>query len=129
MTTSARTNWLVIGLAVGSGVLAAFQIGKVPVALSLMRGDLELSLVAAGWVIAMFNCIAVVGGMPMGAAIGRVGARIIVVNGLVLLAASSLGGAVSIDATTILISRFFEGLGALMIQVGEIGRASSKEGG
>jgi CP family cyanate transporter-like MFS transporter len=36
----------------------------------------------------------------------------------VLLAASSAVGAVALDTTSILVSRFFEGLGALMIQVG-----------
>jgi MFS family permease len=113
-----RTNWLIVGLAVGAGVLAAFQVGKVPVALSLLRSDLGLSLVAAGWVISMFNLIAALGGMPMGAAIGRFGDRRAVVSGLVLLAASGAGGALAVDTSTILTSRFFEGLGALMIQVG-----------
>jgi len=118
MPQAQRTSWTIVGLAVGAGVIAAFQIGKVPVALPLLRVDLGLSLVAAGWVISMFNLIGALGGMPMGAAIGRFGDRRAVVSGLMLLALASAAGAAAIDPATILISRFFEGLGGLMIQVG-----------
>jgi predicted MFS family arabinose efflux permease len=117
LAPAARTNWTVVGLAVGAGVLAAFQVGKVPVALPGLRNDLALTLVAAGWVISMFNLISAVGGAPMGAVAGRFGDRRVILWGLLLLGASSGGGAFATDDLTILVSRFFEGLGALMIQV------------
>ncbi len=112
-----QTRWFIVGLAVGCGVLGAFQIGKVPVSLSALRADLGLGLVAAGWVISMFSVISVAGGMSMGVAVGRFGDRRTVLCGLDCLAGASAFGAVASSAAMILVSRFFEGLGFLMVQV------------
>ena len=45
------TAWPVLALTVGAGVAAAFQVGKVPVALPLLRAELGLDLVTAAWVL------------------------------------------------------------------------------
>ncbi len=50
-TTSPRTRWGVVVLGLAAGVIAAAYIGKVPPALPLMRPELGLGLVAAGWVV------------------------------------------------------------------------------
>lgn len=113
----ARTSWLIVGLAVGTGILGAFQIGKVPVALGDMRLDLGFGLIMAGWVISTFNFPAILGGAPMGAVVARFGDRRVALGGLIVLAASALGGAFAVDSATLLASRFFEGLAFLMTQV------------
>jgi MFS family permease len=114
---TARTSWLIVALAVGAGVLGAFQIGKVPVALGSLRVDLGLSLVAAGWVISLFNLAGVFGGAPMGAAVGRFGDRRMAAAGLLVFALAGVLGGLALNPATILISRLLEGLGFLMVQV------------
>jgi MFS family permease len=114
---AARTDWPVVLLVVGAGIVAAFQIGKAPAALPVLRADLNLSLVAAGWVISMFNVIGVALGMLIGAFADRIGHRRVVLAGLGLVAAASLAGAAAQAAFALLASRFFEGLGFMMVVV------------
>lgn len=116
-TAAPRTSWPIVGLAVGAGVLGAFQIGKVPVALGSLRLDLGLGLVAAGWVISLFNLVGVFGGAPMGAAVGRFGDRRVAAAGLAVFALAGLMGALALNPAIMLLSRLFEGLGFLMVQV------------
>lgn len=116
-TASMRTNWHCVLFLVGAGIVAAFQIGKAPAALPLLRADLGLSLVAAGWVISMFNVIGIALGMLIGAYADRFGHRRIVLGGLGLVAAASLAGACAQGAATLLASRFIEGLGFMVVVV------------
>ena len=116
-SSSPPTNWPVVLLVVGAGVVAAFQIGKAPAALPVLRADLQLSLVAAGWVISMFNVIGIALGMLIGAFADRIGHRRVVLAGLGLVAAASLAGAAAQGAFTLLASRFVEGLGFMMVVV------------
>jgi MFS transporter, DHA1 family, inner membrane transport protein len=115
--TQNGTRWLIVALAVGTGVLGAFQIGKVPVALGEARVELSLSLIAAGWVISLFNFPAIFGGAPMGAAVARFGDRRVAIAGLLVLALGGVVGALASDGTILLVSRFIEGLAFLMTQV------------
>jgi MFS family permease len=113
----AKTPWLTVGLAIGAGVVGAFQVGKAAMALPALRADLGIGLAAAGWVLAIFNLIGVATGMAIGALVGRWGDRRAVLAGLVLLAAASLAGAAAPDITVLLATRFVEGMGFLMIIV------------
>jgi MFS family permease len=120
MTTASLespTRWAVISLTIGAAILAAFQIGKVPVALGDIRADLAFGLVAAGWVISIFNFIKVFGGMPAGAIVSRFGTERMGSAGIALLGLAGLVGAWAPDTTVLLVSRFLEGLGFLMFQV------------
>lgn len=112
-----RTSWLIVALAVGTGVLGAFQIGKVPVALGDMRLDLGFGLIAAGWVISLFNFPAIFGGAPMGAVVARFGDRRVALAGLLTLAAGGLLGAMATSDTVLQASRLIEGFAFLMTQV------------
>lgn len=51
MTDPERTDWPAVILAVGAGVAGAFQVGKAPIALPLIRAELGLDLAAAAWVL------------------------------------------------------------------------------
>lgn len=112
-----RTRWLIVGLAMGTGILGAFQIGKVPVALGETRVDLGLGLIAAGLVISLFNFPAIFGGAPMGAAVARFGDRRVALTGLLTLAVGGVVGAMATSGTVLLVSRVIEGLAFLMTQV------------
>ncbi|MGQ0663272.1 MAG: MFS transporter, partial [Pseudomonadota bacterium] len=111
------SRWPTVLMVVGAGVVAAFQIGKAPAALPVLRADLGLSLVAAGWVISMFNVIGMAVGMIAGAAADRIGHRRVVLMGLGLVAAASLAGAGANGAGVLLLGRFFEGLGFIGVVV------------
>jgi MFS family permease len=112
-----RTSWLIVGLAVGTGILGAFQIGKVPVALGDMRLDLGFGLITAGWVISLFNFPAILGGAPMGAVVARLSDRRVALGGLLTLAAGGLVGAMATSDTMLQASRLVEGFAFLMTQV------------
>lgn len=111
------TRWATVLLLCGAGVVVAFQIGKAPAALPIVRADLRLSLVTAGWVISMFNIIGTAMGMIIGALADRLGHRRVILSGLALVAAASLLGATAQGGAVLLVSRFFEGLGFMMVVV------------
>jgi len=111
-----KTPWLTVGLAVGAGIVGAFQVGKAAMALPALRTDLGIGLAAAGWVLAIFNLIGVATGMAIGL-VGRWGDRRAVLAGLTLLAAASLAGAAAPDIAVLLATRFVEGMGFLMVIV------------
>jgi MFS family permease len=114
----AATPWLVVGLAIGAGIVGAFQVGKAAMALPALRAELGIGLAAAGWVLAIFNLIGVATGMAIGGLVGRWGDRRAVLAGLALLAAASLAGAAAPDIAILLATRFVEGMGFLMVIVG-----------
>ena len=111
------TSWATVLLLCGAGVVVAFQIGKAPAALPMVRADLRLGLVTAGWVISMFNVIGTLLGMVIGAVADRLGHRRVVLAGLALVALASLIGAAVGNGAALLATRFFEGLGFMMVVV------------
>jgi cyanate permease len=113
----ARTNWPIVLLLVGAGIIGACHVGKVPAALTALRADLGFGLVTAGWVIGMFNIIGLLTGMFLGAVADTAGHRRLSLAGLAVLAAAGLFGAASVDGPMLLASRFLEGLGFTMVVV------------
>jgi MFS transporter, CP family, cyanate transporter len=96
----------------------ALNIGKVPVALPTLRQELGLSLVQAGWVSSMLTTLAASLALLMGMWVGRLGALRMVLAGLLLTAAASLAAvALPPGLTTLLLTRFVEGLGFMMVVV------------
>jgi MFS family permease len=112
------TPWPIVFLAIAAGIVGAFQVGKAAMALPALRADLGIGLVAAGWVLAIFNLIGVAVGMAIGGLVGRWGDRRTVLAGLTLLAAASLAGAAAPGIAILLATRFVEGMGFLMVVVG-----------
>jgi MFS transporter, CP family, cyanate transporter len=114
----ATTHWLAVVCAVGAGVAAALNVGKVPVALPPLRAELGLSLVQAGWVSSMLTAVSVLLAAAAGMWVGRLGVLRMVLAGLLLAAASSLAAATFAQGFwALLASRFFEGLGFMFIAV------------
>jgi hypothetical protein len=56
-----RTDWPAVLAAVLCGVAVAMNVGKVPIAMSELRTEFGLSLVAAGWVSSMLTAGRAVG--------------------------------------------------------------------
>lgn len=117
MQTPERTQWAVIAAAVFGGVVAAFHVGKVPPALSLIRDDLGISLVSAGFVVSVFNLLGMILALPAGAAADRLGRGRLATAGFLCLALGSAMGAFTEGLTALLFSRFIEGVGLIGIIV------------
>ncbi len=112
-----RTDWLAFTVALCAGIVAAAFVGKLPPALPALKAEFGLSLVAAGWVVSMFNVIAILGALFFGLFADRVGALRACLLGLALLAIGGTIGALADGGTMLLVSRFVEGAGFICIAV------------
>jgi MFS family permease len=102
---------------VGAGVVAAFHVGKVPPSIPSIREDLGADLRQAGWLLSMVNLTAALGGMTIALTVDRFGHRRLVVLGTALCFAASLLGALAGSIELLLVWRFLEGLGFIVITV------------
>jgi MFS family permease len=117
MIMPAKTRWGIVALAVGAGIVAAAHVGKLPPALSALRADLGLSLVAGGWVVSMFSVTGMVVAILAGTVADRVGHWRLVLAGLASLLIGSTLGAFAGGEAVLLFSRFLEGLGFISVAV------------
>ena len=106
-----RTRWDIIALAILAGVVAAIQVGKVPPALPVLRVELGLGFITAGWVASLVNICGAVLGVASGLIIDRVGPRRIIVVSLLIMGGGGVIGAEAGSGAALLASRFLEGMG------------------
>jgi MFS family permease len=111
------TDWGRVFLFFAAGVVAAFQVGKAPPVLSLLRIDLGLSLVMAGWVLSATSILGAFTAPAAGAISDRLGHRRMMSFGLVCSALGSLMGSFAQTTAVLLGSRFLEGIGFIWIAV------------
>ncbi len=111
------TDWGRIFLFFAAGVVAAFQVGKAPPVLSLLRMDLGLSLVMAGWVLSATSILGAFTAPAAGAISDRLGHRRMMSFGLGCSALGSLMGSFAPTTAVLLGSRFLEGVGFIGIAV------------
>ena len=117
MTEPGATRWPIVWLVVGAGMVAAFQIGKAPAAIPLLRAELGIDLVTAGWVISIFNALGVLTGIVMGSVSDTFGPRRVLLTGLGAIAAASFAGSLAESIGVLLVTRFVEGMGFITIVV------------
>lgn len=117
MSRGSTTHWPFVVLATFAGAVAAMQIGKVPPAIPVLRTELHLGLVAAGWIVSIFNATSALFGTGAGIVADRLGHRHAVVGGLLMLAVGSALGGLAPTAGLLLAARFVEGVGFLVIVV------------
>jgi len=113
-----QTNWAIGLMLFGAGVVAAVQVGKPVVALPMISAELRLTLVSAGWLVALISLIGAMAGVFIGSWVDRCGHRRSTLFGLVLLAICGGVGAGSSSAAVLLTSRFCEGLGFMLTTLG-----------
>ena len=106
-----RSNWRVVGIAFGAGVVAALHIGKLPPAIGDIRADLGAGLVTAGWIASTISAVGTLTGLVAGGLADRIGPRRSILAGLICLVVGSLLGSFVASPFTILASRFLEGIG------------------
>ena len=114
---AAATRWFVVSVMIASGVAASLHVGKVPPALPDLRDELDLGLVAGGWIASIFNLIGAILGIASGLAADRLGARRVLVSGLVFLTAGSVLGATADSGAALLATRVLSGLGLVTVAV------------
>ncbi|MCW5729917.1 MAG: MFS transporter [Alphaproteobacteria bacterium] len=117
MTDSAQTRWGAVLLCVLAGMAVAVQVGKVPPAMPAMRAELDLGLVAAGWIASSVAAIGAGLGIASGMLADRIGRRRLVLFGLAAAGIGSLGGALSPSGALLLLTRLLEGLGFVAVVV------------
>lgn len=85
------------------------QVGKVPPAITVLRADLGLGIVAAAWVLSLFSVIGAGFGVLAGPISNRFGAHATTIAALLGMAGASAVGARAESAALLLASRAFEG--------------------
>jgi MFS family permease len=112
-----RSDWARIWILVLAGVVCAMQIGKVPPALSLLREDLSVGLVASAWILSMFSALGALFGSAAGALADRFGPHHVTVVSLSVMALASAVGGTADGAGLLLVSRAVEGSGFVVTVV------------
>jgi len=111
------TDRAALVLVIGAGIVSAFQVGKVPVALQSLRADLDVDLGAVSWVLSAFALVGALASLLIGAVSDRLQARRAVIAGLAVQAAGSALGALATGLPSLLATRALEGLGFLAVTV------------
>jgi MFS family permease len=96
------------------GVTCALHIGKLPVAIPVLREALQLTLVEAGFLLSLVQLAGMTLGLGVGLMADRLGPRRVMLAGLVTLALGSVLGALAPGADALLLSRVVEGVGFLL---------------
>lgn len=116
-TPAARTNWLAVSVVVASGIVAALQVGKAAIAMPLVQAEFGLDLGTLGWLASIFAVLGMVGGIPVGTLAIGLGARRVLLLGLLAVAVGAFLGAAAPRFPMLLASRVVEGFGFLLITI------------
>ncbi|WP_420406245.1 CynX/NimT family MFS transporter [Nisaea sp.] len=112
-----KSRWDIVILAVLAGVVAALQVGKVPLALPELRTDLGLSLVGGGWLASQLHLFAAIFAIGMSMATDRLGPARLLVWAMLTMAAGSALGVSSESAVLLFAGRALESLGFLATSI------------
>jgi len=112
---AARAGKLQVLLLMGSGVVAAAQIGKAIISVPMIRSELALSLDLAGLIVATFATIGAMTGIGAGLVVSRLGARRSLIGGMGVIALCNMIGANAPDQLVLLVARIIEGVGFLAV--------------
>lgn len=114
----AAPRWLSAdALVIACGVVAALHVGKLPPALPLLREELGISLVQAGFLLSVVQAAGMALALALGLGVFRLGLRRSLISGLLILAAASLAGSFAQGATGLLLGRAAEGVGFLLVSL------------
>lgn len=97
-----------------AGISAALHIGKLPPALPILREQLHISLVQAGFLLSLVQLAGMTLGLAIGAAADALGQRRTMIAGLLILSVSSFAGGAVSSAGPLLALRAAEGVGFLL---------------
>lgn len=111
------THWRAVLAALSAGIVAGMSIGKMAPALPLLQSEFGLSLIGTGWLVSMFNTIAVAGAIFFGVLCDRAGALRFCGFGLACIIAGGVAGTLAPTAEWLVASRILEGTGFVAVIV------------
>jgi DHA1 family inner membrane transport protein len=111
------TNWRAVWVLFAAGLAAGAYMSKVPPALPAMRADLGLTIVESGFIHTVMYGIGGAAGVFGGALADRFGQKRFALLGLVFMVIGGLLGAAGNTYELILMSRFLEGVGFILLAV------------
>lgn len=97
-----------------AGISAALHIGKLPPALPVLREQLHISLVQAGFLLSLVQLAGMTLGLAIGAAADALGQRRTMIAGLLILSVASFAGGAVTTPGALLALRGAEGVGFLL---------------
>jgi DHA1 family inner membrane transport protein len=100
-----------ICLLIGSGVLAASQIGKTVISMPAIRAEMGFGYAVAGFIMATFATLGAAMGIGAGALVARVGMRTALIGGMFVVSAGTFAGAIAPNGLLLLLARVVEGIG------------------
>lgn len=113
----AATPWLAVINVLFAGIAAALHVGKATIALPALQAEFGRSLETLSWAISAFPFVGVFGGIAAGLLVRRWGDRRLLALGLLIVSAASFTGATLHDFSGLIVSRFVEGLGFVIVVV------------
>jgi MFS family permease len=115
--TAAATRWPAILAVLFAGIASAAQIGKVPAAMTTIGAEFGLGLAGAALLVSLFALLAGLGGLAMGLAAARIGARRGLLVGLGITAVAACAAAFAPGVSPLLLARVVEGAGFVLVVV------------
>jgi len=112
-----NTDWRAVWAIFAAGLAAGACMSKVPPALPALRADLGLAIVESGFVHTVMYAIGAAAGVFGGAAADRFGPKRFALLGLALMMAGGVAGAAADRYLALLLSRFLEGTGFILLTV------------
>lgn len=100
-----------VWLLIGSGTVAAAQIGKAAISVPMIRAEMGLGLDLAGFIVATFATLGACTGIGAGALVQRLGLRRSLIGGMSAIALGNLIGAAAPSEFVLLGARIVEGIG------------------
>jgi len=116
-TQPLRTHYLALVAAIAAGVIGGCAFAKMSPALPLLKTELGLTLIQAGWLASAFNALAMLSAIVFGVLSDRAGSLRFCVLGLACIAAGGLLGALAPGTPLLVASRLVEGIGFIAIIV------------
>jgi predicted MFS family arabinose efflux permease len=100
-------------LVLAGGIAAAMHVGKLPTAIPVLRAELGVTIVEAGFLLALVQFAGMLLGLVAGLLADTLGLKRTMAQGLALLAVASALGAFANDVRMLMVLRAVEGLGFL----------------
>jgi predicted MFS family arabinose efflux permease len=111
MIAAERARRFHLWLLIGSGVVAAAQVGKAIISVPLIRGEMAVGLDLAGLIVATFATLGAFFGLGAGVVVRRLGVRRALIGGMAAVALGNVIGALAPDEPVLLVARIVEGIG------------------
>lgn len=115
--TPPGTRWAAVLAVLLAGIAGAAQIGKVPAAMTTIGAEFSLGLGGAAMLVGLFGLLAALGGLAIGLAAVRIGARRALLLGIGTGAAAAVLAALAANAPLLFAARIAEGAGFLLLTV------------